>query len=142
VEPLAKHSPDRKRENMVGLEVELQDQENARGWIQEVSQNGDGFLVGLYPDGDEVKSNLDSLSDRSLYGPPLPVMDGFAAIDFISEDGSIFSSIRIPSSTYQKFVSAAESLNQDLESFLRDCLIAGAEAALEESDADSSRENI
>jgi hypothetical protein len=119
--------------SFIGLEINLDAEKTAsRGWVQEVSPDGQGLVVGLYPDGKEVNIALSDISREPLLKTPLPVLDGFVAIDFVAKDNTPVASIRIPESEYETLCSAAKALDQDFESFLLDCLVSGAKKELEQ----------
>lgn len=115
----------------VGLEVEIPGPEGTqRGWISERG-TGDQVIVTVYESQEEVTLDPAQIIGSSLYGPELPVPEGWAAIDLGSEDGEeLIISMRVTSSEYRFWEKSAESFGKETGEFIRLCIISGLEDEL------------
>jgi hypothetical protein len=120
---------------LVGLDVEIPGPERPRrGWISERASD-DQVIVTLYEGREAVTIDPSEILESSLYGPELPVPDGWAAIDIHNEDGTeVLISIRITSREYRFWEEAAEARGQEMGDFLLDSIVAGLERALAEKE--------
>lgn len=123
--------------DLIGVDVEIPGEEGLeRGWISELSREPGKVMVTLYRDNREVHLRPEEITESSLYGPELPVLSGFQAIDWATPDGEPFCSLRIAADRFRLIEQAAAEAGEEIDEFLIEAIRLAVERELA-GDSDS-----